>query len=131
MRIKELQNLLDNQPSVSGNTFVVGLLFVVSCILALFFLTLGIGLLLESWFDFKIFLDWVSRQFRIALNVEQRQQIATSFGIFSLILAVVFGGVIYLCRMILRRNHFIIQTEDWIYANLSEVRRTVRKKSKN
>ena len=127
MKLKELQNLLDSQPSVSGSTILVGILFVVSCILTLFFFILGIGLLLESFFEFKIFLDWVSKQLRLVLNIEQRQQIATSFGLFSLILALVFGSFIYLCRMILRRNHFIIQMEDWIYGNLSEIKRTIKK----
>ena len=130
MKIKELQNLLDSQPSVSGSTIFVGILFVISCILAFFFFILGFGLLLESFFEFKIFLDWVSKQLRLVLNIEQRQQIANSFGIFSLILSAVFGGVIYLCRMILRRNHFIIQMEDWIYGNLSEIKRKVRKTKK-
>ena len=130
MKLKDLQTLLDNRPSVSGNTFMVGALFVISCVFTAFFLILGIGLLLESWFDFKIFLDWVSRQLRIVLNDQQRDQIATSFGIFSLILAVVFGGVIYLCRMILRRNHFIIQIEDWIYTNLSEIKKSLPKKTR-
>ena len=127
MKLKELQKLLDNQPSVSGSTILVGILFVVSCILTFFFLILGIGLLLESFFQFKIFLDWVSKQLRLVLNIEQRQQIATSFGLFSLILAIVFGGVIYLSRMVLRRNHFIIQMEDWIYGNLTEIKRSVKK----
>ena len=127
MKLKELQNLLDSQPSVSRSTILVGILFVVSCILTLFFFILGIGLLLESFFEFKIFLDWVSKQLRLVLNIEQRQQIATSFGLFSLILALVFGSFIYLCRMILRRNHFIIQMEDWIYGNLSEIKRTIKK----
>ena len=130
MKLKDLQTLLDNRPSVSGNTFMVGALFVISCVFTAFFLILGIGLLLESWFDFKIFLDWVSRQLRIVLNDQQRDQIATSFGIFSLILAVVFGGVIYLCRMILRRNHFIIQIEDWIYNNLTEIKKSLPEKTR-
>lgn len=130
MKLKELQNLLDSQPSVSGSTILVGILFVVSCVLTFFFFILGIGLLLESFFEFKIFLDWVSKQLRLLLNIEQRQQIATSFGLFSLILAIVFGGVIYLCRMVLRRNHFIIQMEDWIYGNLTEIKRSVKKSAR-
>ena len=130
MRIKELQTLLDQQPSVSGNTLFVGILYVLTCILAFGFLILGIGLLLEGWFDWKLFLDWVSRQFGLVLNDEQRSSISISFGIFSLILAIVFAGVIYLCRWILQRNHFIIQMEDWIYNNLSEIKRGVKRNVK-
>lgn len=130
MRIKELQNLLDSQPSVSANTFLVGALYLVSWILAVFFLTVGIGLLLESFFGWKIFLDGVSRQFSLILNEDQRQQIALSFGLSSLILAVIFAGVIYLCKMILRRNHYIIQTEDWLYSNISEIKKSAKKNPK-
>jgi uncharacterized membrane protein YciS (DUF1049 family) len=126
MRIKELQTLLDGQPSVSGNTFIVGGWYVISCLLTLLFFVLGVGLLLESAFHFRIFLDWVSAKLRISLNEEQRWQIATTLGLISLVLAVVFAGVIFLCKMILNRNHFIIRMEDWIYGNLPEVRRTVR-----
>ena len=131
MKLKELQTILDSQPSVSGSTFLVGSLYVISWILAAVFLILGIGLLLESAFHFKIFLEWVSRNLNIALNEDQRWKIATSFGIISLILAVIFAGVIVLCRMILKRNHFIIQMDDWIYSNITEVtkRKTRTKKS--
>ncbi len=121
MRIKELQTILDHQPSVSGSTFLVGTLYVISWILGLSFLVLGIGLLFESAFHFRIFLDWVSRNLNIILNEEQRWTLATSFGLLSLFLAVVFAGVIFLCRMVLKRNHYILQLDDWIYENLSEV----------
>lgn len=123
MKLKELQTILDSQPSVSGSTFLVGSLYVISWILAAVFLILGIGLLLESAFHFKIFLEWVSRNLNIDLNEDQRWKIATSFGIIALILAVIFAGVIVLCRMILKRNHFIIQMDDWIYSNITEVTR--------
>ena len=121
---------MDSQPSVAANTFVVGALYFVSWLLAVFFFSIGVGLLLESFFGWKIFLDWVSRQFTLVLNDEQRQQIALSFGCSSLILAVIFAGVIYLCKMILRRNHYIIQTEDWIYTNLPEIKKTTQSKTK-
>ncbi len=127
MKIKELQTLLDQQPSVSANTLFVGILYVLAWILTLGFLILGLGLLLEGWFDWKLFLDWVSRQFGLILNEEQRSSISVSFGVFSLILGVVFGGVIYLCRWILQRNHFIIQMEDWVYNNLTDIKKISKK----
>ena len=131
MKLRELQTILDGQPSVTGNTFIVGFLYVVAILLAALFLILGIGLFLEGWFDFKIFLDWVSRQFNLVLNDGQRAVIAKSFGTFSFILAVIFGGFIYLCKMVLSRNNFIIQMEEWIFQNLSEVRKPVRKTRKS
>lgn len=123
MKIKELQTLLDSQPSMSGSTFLVGFLFVVSCLLSAFFIVLGIGLLLESTLHYRIFLDWVSRNLKLLLNEDQRSTIATTLGIISVILSFLFGGVIFLCRMILKRNHFIMQTEDWLYDNVIEVKR--------
>lgn len=123
MKLRELQILLDQQPSVITNTYVVVVLNILGYILAIGFLILGLGLLIEGWLDWKVFLEWVSRQFNIILNQEQRSDIAISFGIFSLILSLIFGGVIYLSRWILQRNHFIMEMEDWIYNNLSEIKR--------
>ncbi len=131
MRLKELQNILDNQPSVSGSTFLVGALYVISIVLFLGFLVLGMGLLLESLFHYKIFLDWVSQQLHVVLNEEQRYKIATSFGLLSLFLSLVFLGVIFLCRMVLTRNKFIIDIDEWIYSNLSQItKRTAAKRKK-
>jgi hypothetical protein len=38
MKTKELQNILDKQPSVSGNTFFIFLVWGISWLLAVFFL---------------------------------------------------------------------------------------------
>ena len=130
MRLKELQTILDSQPSVSGSTFLVGALYIASWILFVAFLILGIGLLLESLFHFKIFLDEVSRQLNVLLNEEQRWKIATSFGLISVMLSAVFLGVIFLCRMVLNRNRFIIEMDEWIYTNITEVKRKAASKSK-
>lgn len=123
MRLRELQTIIDGQPSVSANTFLVGALYVVSCILFVAFLILGAGLFMESLLHYKIFLGWVSEQLNFALNEEQRWKIATSFGLLSLFLSAVFLGVIFLCRMVLNRNRFIIEIDEWIYANLSEIKK--------
>lgn len=130
MKIKELQSILDEQPSISGSTFFVGALYVVACALAAAFLILGLGLMLESLFHFKIFLDWLSQNLGLILNEDQRWKIATSFGLISIVLSAVFIGVIFLCRMILKRNHFMIQMEDWLYGNITEIRKRQRKTSK-
>lgn len=130
MKIRELQTLLNSRPSVSGSTYLVGALYVISCLLAAVFFILGVGLLLESLFHMKIFLDWLSRNLRIVLNEEQRWTIATSFGSISLILSCIFVGVIVLSRMILKRNHFIIQTEDWLYHNVPELTKRPLKTSR-
>lgn len=123
MRLRELQTIIDGQPSVSANTFLVGALYVVSWILFVAFLILGAGLFIESLLHYKIFLGWVSEQLNFALNEEQRWKIATSFGLLSLFLSAVFLGVIILCRMVLNRNRFIIEIDEWIYADLSEIKK--------
>lgn len=123
MRLRELQTIIDGQPSVSANTFLVGALYVVSWILFVAFLILGAGLFMESLLHYKIFLGWVSEQLNFALNEDQRWKIATSFGLLSLFLSAVFLGVIFLCRMVLNRNRFIIEIDEWIYANLSEIKK--------
>ena len=128
MNDKNLQKIIDSQPSVSGSTFLVSALFVISWILMTVLFILAIGLFLESFLHYKIFLTWVSRQLNFSLNEDQRWKIATSFGLFSMFLSIVFLGVIFLCKMVLRRNHFIIEIEDWLFANIKEVRKPRPKK---
>lgn len=123
MKIRELQSILNAQPSVSRSTFVVGSLYVLCCVLAIVFLILGIGLLLESFFHFKIFLEWISRNTGILLNEVQRWSIATILGVIALIWSAIFAGLIVICRMVLRRNHYIMTIEDWIYQNIKDVNR--------
>ncbi|HPW88214.1 hypothetical protein SAMN05421789_103127 [Kaistella chaponensis] len=123
MNEKNLQKIIDTQPSVSGSTFLVSTLFIISWLLMVGLFVLSIGLFLESYLHYKIFLDWVSRQLNFGLNEEQRWKIAVSFGLFSLFLSIIFLGVIFLCKMVLRRNHFIIQIEDWIFANMKELKK--------
>ena len=123
MKIRELQSILNAQPSVSRSTFVVGSLYVVCCVLAIVFLILGIGLLLESFFHFIIFLEWISRNTGILLNEVQRWSIATTLGVIALIWSAIFAGLIVICRMVLRRNHYIMTIEDWIYQNIKDVNR--------
>lgn len=130
MKIKELQNILNTQPSVSGNTFFVFLIWGLSWLLAIAFFILGIGLLLESLLHYKIFLDFVSRQINLVLDQEQRWKISTSFGIISLVLAFVFVGMIFISKMVLIRNHFIIQIEDWLLSEIKEVKIKPRKTKK-
>lgn len=130
MKIKELQNILNNQPSVSGNTFFIFLIWGFSWLFAITFLVLGIGLLLESALHYKIFLDFVSRQINLVLDREQRWKISTSFGIISLVLAFIFVGMIFISKMVLVRNHFIIQIEDWLLSEFKDVKVKTRKTRK-
>ena len=101
MKTKELQNILDKQPSVSGNTFFIFLVWGISWLLAVFFFVLGIGLLLESLLHYKIFLDFVSRQIHLILDEQQRWKISTSFGLISFVLCFIFVGMIFICKMVL------------------------------
>lgn len=130
MKIKELQNILNTQPSVSGNTFFIFLIWGLSWLFAITFLVLGIGLLLESALHYKIFLDFVSRQINLVLDQEQRWKISTSFGIISLVLAFIFVGMIFISKMVLVRNHFIIQIEDWLLSEFKDVKIKTRKTRK-
>lgn len=122
MKIKQLQSILDQQPSVSGNTYFIFIVWGISWLFALVFLLLGIGLLLESLLHYKIFLDTVAQKLHLVLTDEQRWNISTSLGWLSLILAFVFGVMIYICKMVLVRNHFIIQLEEWLISEIKEVK---------
>mgnify|MGYP003590588315 CR=1 FL=1 len=130
MKTKELQNILDKQPSVSGNTFFIFLVWGISWLLAVFFFVLGIGLLLENLLHYKIFLDFVSRQIHLILDEQQRWKISTSFGLISFVLCFIFVGMIFICKMVLVRNHFIIQIEDWLISEVKEIKLKPRKSRK-
>ena len=130
MKIKELQTILDAQPSVSGNTYFIFIIWGISWLLAITFFILGIGLLLESLLHCKIFLDFVARQINLVLDENQRWTLSSSFGILSLILAAIFGSMIFICRMVLVRNHFIIQLEDWLISEVKEIKVKPRKSRK-
>ena len=122
MKIKELQNILNTQPSVSGNTYFIFLVWGISWLLAVSFFILGIGLLLESMLHYKIFLDFVARQINLILDENQRWALSSSFGIVSLLLAGIFASMIVICKMVLVRNHFIIQLEDWLISEVKEIK---------
>lgn len=130
MKLKELQTLLENQPSISSNTFLVSALYLLSWILACGFLLSGILLLLEAFLNWKILLYWLSAQIKLVLTAEQRIHIALSFGIISIFLSVLFGGMIFLCRMILKRNSYIITLDDWIFNNITDLKKPSKKTSK-
>lgn len=130
MKIKELQTILDAQPSVSGNTYFIFIIWGISWLLAITFFILGIGLLLESLLHYKIFLNFVARQINLVLDENQRWTLSSSFGILSLILAAIFGSMIFICRMVLVRNHFIIQLEDWLISEVKEIKIKPRKSRK-
>ena len=91
------------------------------------FFVLGIGLLLESALHYKIFLDFVSRQINLVLDPVQRWKISTSFGVIYLILSFIFVGIIFISKMVLVRNHFIIQIEDWLISEIKEIKIKPRK----
>ena len=122
MKIKQLQSILDQQPSVSGNTYFIFIVWGISWLFALVFLLLGIGLLLESLLHYKIFLDTVAQKLHLVLNEEQRWNISTSLGWLSIILALVFGAMKNICKMVLVRNHFIILLEEWLISEIKEVK---------
>ena len=130
MKIKELQNILNTQPSVSGNTYFIFLVWGISWLLAVAFFILGIGLLLESMLHYKIFLDFVARQINLILDENQRWALSSSFGIVSLLLAGIFASMIVICKMVLVRNHFIIQLEDWLISEVKEIKIKPRKSKK-
>lgn len=121
MKIKELENILLCTPSVSGNTFGVVALMILAGILGGTCLILGLGLMLESWLGYQIFLNSITSGIGVTVPDDRRASVAMMFGLICLILAVIFLGVWRICKMVLRRNQFIIDLEDWIEANISPV----------
>lgn len=130
MKLRELENLLQRRPSVTGNTFGVIALFIISAILLIVFFILGLGLLVESRWGSEIFLNELSTQMRVTLNDEQRAGLSQFFGLFSIFLSAIFTGVVFICRMVLRRNKFILEIEDRIDNNIARMNLAKPTKSK-
>lgn len=121
MKINELENILQRTPSVSGNTYGVVALMIFGGILGAACFILSLGLFLESWLGHDIFMNSISSLLRLALPEEQRAGVALTFGLIGLVLAVIFLGVVRICKMVLRRNQFIMELEDWIADNISSL----------
>jgi hypothetical protein len=79
---------------------------------------------------YKIFLNFVARQINLILDENQRWALSSSFGIVSLLLAGIFASMIVICKMVLVRNHFIIQLEDWLISEIKEIKIKPRKSKK-
>lgn len=119
MNIKSLEKMYAEKPSVLRSTYLVFVFWVLSWILMLAFLGLAIGLLLESAFEYRYFIDWIFKSFKLNFPFSdyERWKFATTFGLISLFLSIFFLGTAILCKMILHRNKFILELEDWLKIN--------------
>ncbi len=119
MNIKSLEKMYAEKPSVLRSTYLVFVFWVLGWILMLAFLGLAIGLLLESAFEYRYFIDWILKSFKLnfPFSDDERWKFATTFGLISLFLSIFFLGTVILCKMILHRNKFILELEDWLKIN--------------
>lgn len=130
MNTKNIQTLLDKQPNASENTYLVFILLGISWVLMIVLFILAIGLWIENLSHYSIFLDWLVQKtaLKITPTEEQRSSFSLCFGLLCFGLSLVFLGGIFLCRMILHRNQFILEIEDWLFANIASIQKKTPKK---
>lgn len=121
MKLKQLQTIIDRRPAVTTNTFLISALFAASLFLAAIFLILGLALILEGLFEFKIILNTVADALKMNPNEDQRRNISLVLGFISVLLAVVYAVAARVSKMVLQRNSFILDMEDWIAQNIKEI----------
>lgn len=118
---KELDNLMDNCPSVFRNSIGVRIVKFFTRLIGVVFLLTGFGLLINSYFE-KLFLE---RVMRVSLNkvgefITDYAQFIHSLGFGLMLLGTLFLFITYLGSLILKRNNFIFKTQLWYFQKLED-----------
>jgi hypothetical protein len=102
----KLIELLDNRPSALRNSFVIGVVRILAWLIGAFLFIVGLSILIHNFVY-----DGFLAQFDI---IEKLDTTTTSIiGITSLAVAVLFFVVVRLCKMLIRRNLFLLELDEW------------------
>lgn len=110
-----LDSLMAKKPGFILNSLFILIIRVISVIFGFLFIVIGLGLLLNSFFQFDLF------KIIITLDVAQLEPgIQHQLERISMVLGVlfIFFGILMfftrkLCNMVLRRNVFIAELTEW------------------
>lgn len=104
---QKLIELLDNRPSAIRNTLVIGVVRILAWLIGIALFIVGLSILTQN-FVYKQFLT----QF---INENVDNTTTNIIGIFLIILAVLLFFVVRLCKMLIKRNLFLLELDEWRY----------------
>ncbi len=104
----KLLELIDNRPSAIRNSFLITIVRILSWFTGLFLFIVGVSILIHNF---------VYDGFLAHLNILAELETSTTsiIGIESIILSTLFFFVVRLCKMLIKRNLFLIELDLWRY----------------
>lgn len=103
-----LIEIIDNRPSAIRNSFVIILVRLLSWIIGTSLFIIGLSILIHN-FVYDGFLD----QFNIVKNLDTT--IMNVIGISAFVVGLLLFVVVRLCKMLIRRNLFLLELDVWRY----------------
>jgi hypothetical protein len=105
---QKLIELLDKRPSVIRNSFVIGLVQLLSWIIGTSLFIVGISILIHNFVY-----DELLARFDIVKELDNT--LMNSIGISSLVVGLLLFAIIRLCKMLIKRNLFLLELDEWRY----------------
>lgn len=101
-------------PSVTGTTYFIFIILGVCFLLGTVFLGLALGLFLESALEYHFFIDMILIRSKITTPIPNAEiwKIANIYGFFCLFLSLVLFLNCKISRMVLVRNHYIMEIQE-------------------
>jgi hypothetical protein len=104
----KLIEILENRPSVIRNTVVITMVRMLSWILGFSLIVVGISILIHNFVYEKLL-----ARFDFLEDIDTA--IMTVIGISLIIVGALLFFVIRLCKMLIRRNLFLLELDEWRY----------------
>lgn len=105
---QKLIELLDKRPSALRNSGVIVLVLIASWLIGFSLLIIGISFLIHNLSYYKLL-----KQFNIIKDFEPTAM--NIIGISTVIVGVLLLFVVRLCKMLIRRNMFLLELDEWRY----------------
>jgi len=103
----KLIEILDNRPSAIRNMFVIGVVRILAWLIGTTLFIFGLSILTHNFVYEKFLVQFI--------NVNVDNTTTDTIGIFLIILAVLLFFVVRLCKMLIKRNLFLIDLDLWRY----------------
>lgn len=105
---QKLIELLDKRPSAIRNTLVIGVVRILAGLIGFILLVVGISFLIHNLTYCELL-----AQFEIIKDFEPTAM--NIIGISAVIVGVLLLFVVRLCKMLIRRNMFLLELDEWRY----------------
>jgi len=104
----KLNELLDNRPNAIGNTFVIVVIRFISGLMGTALFIVGVSILIHN-----LVYDEFLAQFNVVEDLDNRTM--NIIGSVAFIVGILFFGVVRLCSMLIKRNLFLLELDEWRY----------------